>query len=200
VPYSIEAESWTGLREEMTTEFADSKDVLEATQFTLGTGTPQPQGIIPFSTNLATTAGTATLAMSDIDNLTDALPERFQSNATILASRKIFSKVRQLGRTAGASDEWAPQQQGFPPSLNGYPKEILSTIVSTTTSNSLIAVVGDFRRFLIVDKIGMSVEYIPHLFDPSSPGYPTGTRGLFAYWRNNSLVQVVNAFRVLKVL
>ena len=90
----------------MAREIADAKDVLEAQKFTLGTGTPEPQGFTVGATNLATTAATATIALADLDTLTDCLPERFQPNAVLVANRKFYSKLRQLSRTSGVNDEW----------------------------------------------------------------------------------------------
>lgn len=54
---------------------------------------------------------------------------------------------------------------------------------------------GDFSQFLIVDRVGMSVELVPHLF--GSNQRPTGQRGIYAVWRNNSKILTDNAFRVL---
>jgi len=65
------------------------------------------------------------------------------------------------------------------------------------SSTNRIAIFGDFSNFLIVDKIGLTVELIPHMFDGS--GDPTGQRGLFAYWRNSAEVVVDSAFRVLTI-
>jgi HK97 family phage major capsid protein len=52
---------------------------------------------------------------------------------------------------------------------------------------------GDFSRYLIVDRVGLTVETIPHLFGASQR--PTGQRGLYAYWRNGAKVLDANAFR-----
>jgi HK97 family phage major capsid protein len=63
-----------------------------------------------------------------------------------------------------------------------------------------IAVVGDFSRaFKIVDRVGMNIELIPHLFGAAQGNLPTGQRGLFAYWRVGAKVLDANAFRVLKL-
>jgi predicted phage gp36 major capsid-like protein len=43
----------------------------------------------------------------------------------------------------------------------------------------------------------MSIELIPHLFGTN--GRPTGQRGLYALWRNNSIILNPNSFRVLRV-
>ena len=44
----------------------------------------------------------------------------------------------------------------------------------------------------------MSVELIPHLFGTVA-NYPTGQRGLYAWWRTSSAVIVNDAARVAKV-
>jgi predicted phage gp36 major capsid-like protein len=48
---------------------------------------------------------------------------------------------------------------------------------------------------VIVDRVGLSVEVIPHLVGTNHR--PTGQRGLYAYWRNGSKVVDANAFRAL---
>jgi HK97 family phage major capsid protein len=54
---------------------------------------------------------------------------------------------------------------------------------------------GDFSRFVIVDRVGLSVDVIPHLFGTNHR--PTGQRGLYAFWRNGSKVVDANAFQAL---
>jgi HK97 family phage major capsid protein len=54
---------------------------------------------------------------------------------------------------------------------------------------------GDFRYFVIVDRIGMDIEVVNHLM--GSNQRPTGQRGIYAMWRNTSKVLDANAFRVL---
>ena len=73
-----------------------------------------------------------------------------------------------------------------------------------TTSASTVLTIGDFNQFAIVDRVGMSVEFIPHLFGGTS-NYPTGQRGLYMYWRNSSQVLTPgltanSAFQSLKLL
>ena len=54
---------------------------------------------------------------------------------------------------------------------------------------------GDFSRFLIVERIGLQIELIPHLLGANRR--PTEERGLYAYFRNRSKVIDAAAFRVL---
>ena len=58
--------------------------------------------------------------------------------------------------------------------------------------------IGDFSHFLIVDRVGLNVEVIPHLFHTAN-NRPSGQRSLYAYWRNTSDVLAWQAFRTLKV-
>lgn len=200
VPYSIESEGWSDIRNELASEFADAKDVLEAQKFTLGTGTPEPQGFTVGATSLATTAASATIALADLDTLEDSLPVRFQPNAVYLANRKFYSKVRQLARTAGVTDNWPNPGAATPDTIHGVTKYECSDMVGTvSTTGSLIAAYGDFAKgFLIVDRVGMNVEYIQNLVGTNHR--PTGQRGLFGYWSTNSVVRSTAPIRLLKIL
>jgi hypothetical protein len=49
-------------------------------------------------------------------------------------------------------------------------------------SQTKLIIAGDFQAgYLIADRLGMSVELIPHLFGATNR-FPTGQRGLFAIW------------------
>jgi HK97 family phage major capsid protein len=73
----------------------------------------------------------------------------------------------------------------------------------TAGSENYMAVFGDFNNFVIADRIGMTVEFIPHLFQQTTAGTgigrPTGQRGWFAYYRVGSDVVNPGAFRMLDV-
>ena len=57
---------------------------------------------------------------------------------------------------------------------------------------------GDFKRgYTIVDRIGLQIELVPHLFDATT-AMPTGQRGLYAYWRVGAEVVNQNALRFLE--
>jgi HK97 family phage major capsid protein len=50
------------------------------------------------------------------------------------------------------------------------------------TAAQNVLVVGDFRKYYIVDRVGLTVELIPHLFNTGN-NRPSGQRGWFAYKR-----------------
>jgi HK97 family phage major capsid protein len=78
----------------------------------------------------------------------------------------------------------------------GWPVKEASTMATATTTGQKIVVAGDFKAsYRIIDRIGTSVELIQNLM--GATGYPTGQRGLYAFWRNSAVVQAPNALRYL---
>ena len=206
IPFSIELQQdWGSLQTEMARLIQDAKDVEEATVFATGAGgTLTPQGIVTGATVTVSTAATATLAVADTDSVETALGARFQSRAQWCASRAIYSKIRQL--TSSYYDPFSPIQQGLNRdgttgnmgrSLHGYPANEVSTMSVSTASSQLVMVLGDFSYYLIVDRLGMTLDLVPHLF--GSNRMPIGKRGFYAVWRNNGMVIDAKAFRVLKM-
>jgi HK97 family phage major capsid protein len=199
VPFSIEVgQDWTGLQAELTRLFVDAKDNLEADRFTFGTASNnEPEGILVGGTQVITTASTAVYAIADLYSLQQAPGPRFQPNASFLMSNTVKNVTRRFVAAGSTSEPtiFSDDQAR----LLGRPFYELSTLSSaTTSSNALIAVYGDIMRgYRIVDRIGLSVELIPHLF--GSNRRPTGQRGLYAYWRVGAAVVNTSAFRVLKV-
>lgn len=201
VPFSIEIDQdWGGLGASLAAMFREAKDELEAVKFLRGAGhgSTEPEGLLTGLTNTqrVPTATGNSFATEDLYAVTDALPERHESNARILGHRATFSKVRQFD-TQGGADLWVRLGAGTPPELLGYPAHRTSEMDSAIASGQKILIVGNFSRFLIVDRVGMSVDFVPHLFGANRR--PTGQRGLYAFWRNSSVVLDDNAFRFLEV-
>lgn len=196
IPFSREIDQdWGSLQAQMTRLLAEAKDDEEADSFVNGSGVaPAANGLIAtLSSSSNVTANTFTVG--SIYALEDALPDRFLDNAQFLAHRSIYNLARQFD-TAGGANLWVRLGEGLPPELIGYPARRTSAMPDGTLSiGDRYLLLGDFRNFLIVDRVGMTVDVIPHLF--GSNRRPTGQRGLYAFWRNNSKVLVDNAFRVL---
>ena len=199
IPFSIEVGmDWPGLRDQMAALLSDAKETLEATKFVLGSGTNEPQGVL---VGLSTTqkvhdvSATATFAVGDAWLLKAAIPARYIPGASILANpATLDSSYRFVG---GGSTEppLMPSRDG---SFAGLPAYESSAMVATTTTGSKIVVGGDFKRgYVIVDRIGLQIELVPHLFDATT-AMPTGQRGLYAYWRVGAEVVNQNALRFLE--
>ena len=208
VPFSIEVGmDYPGFANEVAQAIADAKDGLESSAFATGTGTNEPQGIITGATAVVTASTRGSITSTDVYALEAALPPRFIQNASWVASRIALQKFRQFD-TAGGAQLWIQNLQyglgqpvGFGSTngrvgyaLLGYNAYAASGVTSTLTTGTKPAVLGDFRQYLIADRVGLSVEYIPHLLSTSGP-FPRGGRAYFAYWRTGAGVLATNAFR-----
>jgi HK97 family phage major capsid protein/HK97 family phage prohead protease len=208
VPFSREVEQdWNALMSEITRMLSDAKDIEEASAssgFVLGDATGTNAGGVVGTLGTASvvsTAGTATLALADLDTLEDALPVRWRARASFMASRTVYTSIRALFTAVASSsgDQWVRPSQMLPAQLRGFNAYEASAMdTSVTTSNKKVLLLGDFSQFLIVDRLGMDVELVPHLFGTTA-NYPTGQRGIYAIWRNNSAILVQSAFRLLKI-
>jgi HK97 family phage major capsid protein/HK97 family phage prohead protease len=203
VPFSFEVDQdWAQMRSELAMMFDEAKNVEEATAFITGTGVdPQPEGVqtgvFAVGASVLTTGTTLTFVQDDIYVPVNDLPPRHVANASWLAPKSFYNKVRTLDTQGGAA-LWARIGDGRPARLVDYPVYEASTMSAfSTTVGTKLAILGDFNKFLIVDRIGMSVELIPHLFGTAN-NFPTGQRGMYAVWRNSSKVLDPNAFRLLK--
>ncbi|WP_199236129.1 phage major capsid protein [Micromonospora sp. S4605] len=182
--------------DELTRVLVDAADVHQAAAYTTGSGVAQPTG---FVTALAggssvVASGTAdTLAAGDVFNVQNALPARFQARAQWTANLSTINALRQLETTNGALK--------FPELANGQllgrPMNECSDmdgVINASQTNHILAY-GDFNNFVIVDRIGSTLEVIPNLLGAN--GRPTGQRGAFLWYRTGSDVLVDNAFRIL---
>lgn len=210
VPYSIEVGGdWGGLEASMAKLIQEAKDDEEATAFSTGSGEEaNPEGIITGAEETVESAGEAAIAVGDLTSVEEALPPRFRPRAVWLGNRTQYNRVRALNTgEAGEWTLWVPIAQGFENqvptpgntghTLLGYPSYECSALESKAEGEDLVLTLGDFRYFVIVERLGMTVETIPHLFGENQR--PTGQRGLYAYWRNTSKVLNKAAFRVLKL-
>lgn len=205
VPYSLEIEGdWQAFESDMRMVIMDAKERAEATAFTTGSGTNQPTGFVTALDGTASEVAPATaetFAVGDVYALEEALPARFRPQAQFGANRAIYNLVRQFD-TSGGTDLWVRLGAGLPPELIGYPANEISDMDDgfnpAATADNFILVIGDWSRFLIVDRVGMNIERVPHLFATAN-NRPSGQRGLFAWCRNGSDVLTDEAFRLLNV-
>jgi HK97 family phage major capsid protein len=210
VPFSFEVDQdWGSFRSEMAKLFQQSKDNEEATSFVTGSGTaPTPQGVITGATNVYTTVGTAAFVVADLYGTKNALPPRFRPNSKYIAEQSTYDLIRQFATASGpnvyidnlrlaTTADAVPTPGNLEATLLGKPAYEASAMATGLTTGNLILCVGDFNYYLIVDRVGMSVEVVSNLFSTAT-GFPTGQRGLLAFWRNTGKVLSAAAFRVTK--
>jgi HK97 family phage major capsid protein len=204
IPYSIEVgQDYPGFADEMSHLLNQGYLDLVASQTAVGSGSSSPKGIFTAmsgTTNPAhvvvTTAGV--LGATDIRSAWSALPERYRPRATWVMSPTVDAKVRALGNNLSLADFTVNLTADGTPVLTGRPVVVTdyAPAFTGTTGAANYAVVGDFSNFLIVQRAGMTVELVNHLFDTST-GRPTGQRGWFAYARHGFDSVNTNGFRLL---
>jgi len=206
VPYSFEVEQdAVNFIMELQRLLVDAAVQLSDTAYTVGSGNGEPRGFI---TALAAAAGTVplidpttaeTLTAADPYKVQNALAPRFQANARWAANLSIINELRQHETTNGALK--FPSLQDNPPMLLGRPMHEQSNMdgaySASVTADNYVLAYGDFSQFLIVDRIGATIERVDHLFGASRR--PTGERGALLWWRTGSDVLVPNAFRLLNI-
>jgi HK97 family phage major capsid protein len=201
---SFEVLSDSGFGTEVGPLLADAKDRLEATAFTTGNGTTQPKGVVTavsaVGASLVASATTDTYAVADVYAVEQALPPRHRLTGapSWMANKAIINKTRQFD-TSGGSSFWANLGMGQPEQLLGapiYEASAMDGVINAAADNYAL-LLGDFRNFYIVDRVGMTMVYEPLV--KGANGRPTGEAGWFAYWRVGSDVVNADAFRLLNI-
>ena len=185
---------------------AEGMDYVEQSAFISGSGSNAPRGIVTAisatagSTVTITTRGSFTTASSaDVYALVNAIPTRYEQSSTWVANKATFNLINQFSPSGGGSLFWqnlGDNRAWTAPPLLGYPVNPASDMPSTYTSGTVFAILGDFSRYLIVDRVGVTVEFVQNVFN-STP-LPTGQRALVAHKRVGGDCLDVNAFRFLK--
>lgn len=210
VPYSIEIEmDWVSLENDLRSAFADAKDRLEAVAHFTGTGTGQPTGIVTALAGTGSEVNEITdesFTQADVFNLRRQLPPRYRSSRDMVswvANLGTYDDIRQFD-TGGGGGFWTDMNDGTPDRLTGYrtyessAMDDAQDIDDTATANNYILLVGHFKRYVIVERVGMRIENIPHLFHTDN-NRPSGQRGLFGFARTGADSVDDNAFRLLNV-
>jgi predicted phage gp36 major capsid-like protein len=168
--------------------FADSKAAVEAEAFTVGTGEDEPEGI---ATGLTPFAG-APSDPTDLRAVQSDVGPRYQGNARWAASLATINDITTFVASADAEE---------PQILSSDQTRLLrKPIYEANFLAGGRVIYGDIRAgFHIVDRLGLSVEVIPHVMTGGSPTVPllSGYRGVLAWWRSGSKVANPLALRLL---
>ncbi|GAA1766143.1 phage major capsid protein [Streptomonospora arabica] len=200
VEFSVEVDQdWPQLRSEISRLLMDAKEREEDSSFVTGDGTGNNPGGIAQTLAAGSEvemASAGTLSVEDLYDLESETPVRFRSRGRFLGNKNTYNKIRDLSTGSDGGDLWVRLGSGQPSELLGYPAYEASAMDSIGDADGRVLVFGDFSQFLIVDRLGMTVELQPHVLGSSNRRW-TGQRAVVAIWRNTSEVLVSNAFRVL---
>lgn len=208
VQASMEMIQDTDIGMEVAMLLGEARDRLESTAFAVGTGSTQPKGIVTALQAVTASrvagssgaAGAADFVLADIYALAAALPPRHRPNSSWVGELTVLNKVRRFGEGSTANAAfWADLGVALPPLLLGRPvyqsAEMDSTIVSG--SNDDVLILGDFKKYFIIDRIGLEIVYNPLVVGANQR--PTGEVGWVAFWRTGADTVDANAFRYLRL-
>lgn len=209
ITYSIEVgQDRPNLGEEMGVLIQEAKDNEEEASFSIGTGATTMLNCVgmvaPYGTSGAYTAwetsGSLAFTLADLQNVESTIPVRFRMNAAWFMNRTTIRAAQALETAYGAAFNAAGNfnNPGYPAvgnpandpfgntglKLLGYPVYESPSIVSAKTSHYTFGAFCDPKTYLIVDRVGMDVEFIPFIFGSGQGNMVTGQRALYAIWRN----------------
>lgn len=206
VPFSVEiGGDWAGMEADLRRMIAVAKNDLEGAAFATGNGTTAPQGIVTALDGTASEIAPATaetFAIADVYALESALKASARANASWVANKAWYNKVRQFD-TAGGAGLWERIGAGMPAELLGYPayeSSDMDGVLPNAAANAdnFGMVLGDFGNgYIIVDRVGMNIELVPHLFGANRR--PTGQRGFLAWFRVGAECVDVSSFAMLSI-
>lgn len=198
IPASYELLEDSDFESQILTLMLDEKATLEANAFTLGTGSGQPRGLITAliaagGGSVITSAGSA-LAVADVQANQQALPARWRlSNPVFMANLALINQGRITQRyTNGPA---LVDDTTTPAKLMGWPVYENSTMDGTIAAGATadyVLVSGDFRQYVVTDRLGTSLELIPNVVGANFR--PTGQRGFYMHWRTGGDALVPSAF------
>lgn len=191
IPYSIEiGQDYPNFASEMSSLLMQGYDELQAQAFCTGAGSTEPFGILTALDATAAVEVTPTtdgqFGGVDINKVWGALPDKYKANATWVMNYDVANEIATFGNSNNLSFVTV-DLTGQISTLRQKPVEFASYFpdFTGTTGASNILVVGDFRNYLIVDRAGMDVELVPHLFHTAN-NRPSGQRGWFAWARHGA--------------
>lgn len=192
----------------------EAKDNEEETSWATGAGAASASiGVGPINGTSGaytsiTTATSVTLAAADADATEANLPVRHRFNAQWFLNRLSIRRFQSLettgGKLFGGSQYPAVGNAAVSGVGNtglrllGYPVNESPSLPTAQTANIVIGTLLNVDSYVIVDRVGMSIQFIPFLFNSSA--LLTGQQAIYFMYRNHAAPINVDAGRTLRYL
>lgn len=182
---------------------ADAKVRLEAAAFINGAaGSNQPVGIITALTGGSSEVNAIgeDVIADDVYALLEQLPARWRARATWQLELSTLNALRRLYNPSGSEPPLIEGGQLLGrPYVENSELDAYSAIDSTATATHRPLIVGSWDQYVVLDRLGMTVQYLQPGILQGSSGRPDGRVGWYAYWRVGAGPLVTDAFRSLLV-
>jgi HK97 family phage major capsid protein len=134
------------------------------------------------------------LAQADLYNNQAALPARWRPRAKWMMNLSILNGYRQLPQATGLNYSIVNDDGPRPKILGWEVRENSSMDGSLGAGADYTVLSGDFRQYVIVDRLGTSIIPVPVAIGAARR--PTGEMGWYLHWRSGGDVLVADAFRL----
>jgi HK97 family phage major capsid protein len=152
--------------------------------------------------------GSGVIAALDANLAEAALPVRHRFNAQWFMNRANIRKFQAVETAGGILFGGSSYQSvgnvntsrdgntGL--RLLGYPVNESPSLPVATTTTITIGPLMDVSSYVLVDRIGMSVQFVPFIFGGSQGNLVTGQQALYFMYRNTAKPINVDAGRILR--
>ena len=210
IPFSFEVgQDWVNMESDVRGLVDQKRFEFDTVAFTSGSGSDEPTGITTAldgtGSEIAPTTA-ETFAVADLYKVENALPPHYRmtaQQAKWMGAKGTANDIRQFD-TSGGTDLWVRLAAGTPAELIGYEfyensaLDATSDINTGATADNFVLVLGDWRNYKIVDRVGLNWELVPHLFATGN-NRPSGQRGFLAWGRTGADSVNDNAFAMLSI-
>ena len=149
--------------------FSEAMAIDEDSRFLTGTGAGVPKGVLGNRTGAeenpvtgidSVASGNASALTADgIIDLIYGLPQQYRGNAVLVGARLTHRDIRKL-KDGNGQYLWQPGlSAGEPATILGYPF-LESENMPAIGANKYPLIFGDFRGYMVVDRVGMTVERV----------------------------------------
>jgi HK97 family phage major capsid protein len=204
IPATIEImQDWPGFSAEMARILSAGYDELLAEKFAAGSGVGEPRGILTAlaassPTSVVTSSTDGAFSSTDIYNVWQSLPAKYQQRASWVMDVTVADQIRQFGTYSNSHAFTVNLPAGAIDSLLGRPvyADPYMPSFNTTTGVSARLCVGAWDNYVIANRSGLAIELVPHLVSTTN-ARPTGSRGWFSFARIGANTSNDAGFRML---
>ena len=178
--------------------FAEAAAIDESDQFLTGTGGGTPYGILGERNGSAAspvdgvesvaTGASSTMQADGVIDLAYSLPAQYRSNAVFIGARTTMRDIRKFKDSQNRYIWEDNYQAGQPPRILGY-SALESESVPAVAVNAYPLLFGDLGGYLIVDRVGMTIERV-------EDSTTVGTNKVALFMRRRLGGQVLEPWRI----
>jgi HK97 family phage major capsid protein len=142
----------------------------EDTKFLTGTGGGAPRGILSGRDGeayipaagiaMVNSGGASALTGDGLLDLVYELAAQYLANSVMIGAKSSFAAIRKLKNAVSGDYLWQPGlSKGAPPTVLGY-DYLMNEFLQSVAAERYPLIFGDLRGYMIVDRVGMTVERV----------------------------------------